>query len=76
MLTRIARIPCEVRVKRISEQKPSGLDPDADLDYDGQTTVEFEVFDLKGYPADWLSKKMTDADILRIERSLLAQSRP
>lgn len=75
MLTRIAQIPCEVRATRIFVQQPLGPQADSDQDCKGYAEVEFEVFDLKGYPALWLSKKMTDADIERIERSLLAQSR-
>ena len=76
MLTRIAQIPCEVRATRIFVQKPLGPQCESDLDCNGYSEIEFDVFDLRGYRAGWLYKKMTAADIDRIERSLLAQNRP
>ena len=36
-------------------------------DYEGYTDMEWHLVDRKGYKADWLSKKLTDADISRIE---------
>ncbi len=69
--THIAGIPCQVKVTHLFVQKPLGPNCDSDWDCYGYTVVDFDVYDRKGYPADWLQRKMTDDDIHRIEQLLL-----
>ncbi len=68
---RIAGMPCLVEATRIFVQKPLGPSCDSDWDCYGYAEVDFEVYDRKGYPADWLRRKMTDADEERIKEQLL-----
>jgi hypothetical protein len=69
--SRIAGIPCTIRVTHMFVQPPHRGSPhtcDSDMDFYGYTECEFDVLDRKGYPADWLAKKMTDEDERRITR--------
>lgn len=74
METRIAGIPCKVRVTHCFVQKPLGPRCDSDLDCYGYTDIEFDVLDRKGYPAPWLEKKMSDDDRVRIEELVLQEA--
>lgn len=74
METRIAGIPCKVRVTHCFVQKPLGTRCDSDLDCYGYTDIEFAVLDRKGYPAPWLEKKMSDDDRVRIEELILQEA--
>lgn len=74
METRIAGIPCKVRVTHCFVQKPLGTRCDSDLDCYGYTDIEFDVLDRKGYLAPWLEKKMSDDDRVRIEELILQEA--
>jgi hypothetical protein len=41
-------------------------------EYYGSTDIEFDVYDRKGYAANWLEKKMTEDDVSNIEETILA----
>ncbi len=71
--TRIQGIPCRVQATRIFVQKPLGPNCDSDWDCYGYSEVDFDVYDRKGYPADWLQRKMTDKDEERIVEQLLEE---
>ncbi len=71
--TRIQGIPCQVQATRIFVQKPLGPNCDSDWDCYGYSEVDFDVYDRKGYPADWLQRKMTDKDEERIVEQLLEE---
>ena len=71
--TRIQGIPCQVKAMYIFVQKPLGPNCDSDWDCYGYSEVDFEVYDRKGYPADWLQRKMTDKDEERIVEQLLEE---
>lgn len=66
--TRIDGIPCQILVD-FFERTPGSYNYNApsDLDFYGYMECNFTVLDRKGYPAEWLAKKMTDQDISRIE---------
>ena len=58
-------IDCVVVAGSYSYNAPS------DVDYHGYAEVEFELIDRKGYPAKWLEKMMTPADIERIDNEII-----
>ena len=67
--SRIAGIPCLIEVRSLEVHRPyrgSAHTCDSDTEYYGYTDCEFDVFDRRGRPADWLASKMTDADENRI----------
>ena len=70
--TTIAGIPCGIKVTAYSPGKPwrqhtfKGAGP-GDCDPPEPAECEFLVLDRKGYEAPWLEKKMTHADVERIE---------
>lgn len=64
--TRIAGIPCKVDVTHYLHQRPMGMRAASDVDCYGYTECEFTVCDLRGRPAAWLERKVTDADRERI----------
>jgi hypothetical protein len=71
METRIAGIPCTVRIDYVCVTPP---DPrgDSDWDYYGYTEFDYTVCDRRGRPAPWLTKKMTSADTARIHDEYFA----
>jgi hypothetical protein len=72
METRIAGIPCKVRVDSCVIQKGSySYNAPSDWDYYGYQEIEFTVCDRRGREAPWLSRKMTDKDIARIEQEII-----
>lgn len=72
--THISGIPCKVEVTYflvVSPWKgPAHTCPSSD-DYYGFEEIEFDVLDRKGYKADWLERKMTDADVDRIHSEIM-----
>jgi hypothetical protein len=69
----IAGIPCQIEVTHLVTV-PADHSADSDWDYAGYTEIEFDVYDRKGYPATWLEKKMTNADISKIEALILQEA--
>lgn len=70
--TRIAGIPCIVKIDSLFVQKPMGPTADSDWDCYGYTDLEYTVCDRRGRPAPWLERKMTEKDEARIEGELLS----
>ena len=68
--TRIAGIPCIVKLDSMFVQKPMGPNCDSDWDCYGYTEIEFTVCDRRGRPAPWLELKMSDKDRSLIENAL------
>lgn len=66
---RIQGIPAIVEVLSATPARPAGkggyLEPPEPAD------VEFKVLDLRGRPAPWLERKLTDADVETITREAL-----
>lgn len=73
---RVAGIPCLVEVTYFKKVKPwpgpASTCPSSD-DYYGYTDIEFEVRDLRGRPAPWLERKMSDTDEIRIRETILSE---
>ena len=69
--TKISGIPCQIDITTCTVVKPNRF-ADNDWDYKGYTDFEFEVYDRKGYRAQWLERKLTAADRTRIEKEYLA----
>lgn len=66
--TRVAGIPCMIRVTDYEPYRPaytSGL-PENCYPAEGGV-AEWQVCDRRGRPAGWLETKLTDADISRID---------
>ena len=74
MKTRIAGIPCEVRLTHYCVTKgnysPKAETPD---EYFGIREIEFNVYDRKGYRADWLEAKLTDEARRLVEDDLIKE---
>jgi len=68
---RIAGIPCLIDPTYVNVVKGQGPSADSDWDCYGYSEVEFEVYDRKGYKANWLRGKMTAADQADIETLIL-----
>ncbi len=68
----VAGIPCVIQIDYVHVTKGNySRQAETPSEYYGESTVEFTVLDRKGYPAPWLEKKLTDADINRIETEIL-----
>lgn len=75
MLTRISGIPCEVELLSIrGRYAPAKTDAPPEQCYPAEfPEVEFAILDRRGYPADWLEAKMTQAERQRIISALLKE---
>ena len=73
MKTHIAGIPCTIGEIEISgSYRPARIHADPDDCYEAQhPEVLYVVQDLRGRPAPWLERKMTDRDRQRIESEIL-----
>lgn len=68
----ISGIPCKIEVDECIVVKGSyNRMCDSDWDYYGFSTIEFTVYDRKGYKAEWLERKMTDSERETIEEMIL-----
>ena len=69
--TRVAGIPCIVRVKNFTKVVGSfNRNEESDMDYHGYSDTEWDLLDRRGRRAEWLDKKVTADDIARIEREI------
>lgn len=71
--SQVAGIPCIIRVDHYFKQDAwngSSWSCDSDMDYYGYEEIEYTVLDRKGYKADWLSRKITPKDHVRITREI------
>lgn len=68
---RVQGIPCLAHITHFLDQKPLGPSADSDLDCYGYTEVEYDLYDLEGYRAQWLERKATDKDHERIVEAIL-----
>lgn len=75
METTICGIPCQAEITSVDGRyKPAKTHGDPDDCYEAEyPTVEWAVFDRRGYPAPWLERKLTEDEAARIESELLAQ---
>ena len=66
--SRVAGIPCKVKVLSYSEELPMRITGwgYGDADPPEPEEFEFELLDRKGYPARWLENKLTEDDEIRI----------
>lgn len=69
--THISSIPCQIKVDRCVVVPGDFSNDSSDWDHTGYSEIEFTVCDTGGRPAQWLTDKMTDADIERIEKLIL-----
>lgn len=63
--------PCVVKVTYFNKVKPWSGPPEncqSDLDWYGYTEVEYELYDLQGYRAEWLEDCVDDKTNDEIER--------
>lgn len=75
METQVAGIPCTARIDYVSVVRGSySYNAASDLDYHGYSEIDWELCDRRGRPAPWLTKKLTPADIDRIENEILEYS--
>jgi len=73
--TRIAGIPCLVEANVYVQSGSYSRCAASDWDYYGWVEVEdMVVLDRRGRPAPWLERKMTNEDIVRIERELIEEA--
>jgi hypothetical protein len=70
---RISGIPCKVQLTHYSPGRCNRVGHIDNWLPDDPTELEFQVYDTRGYPADWLAKKMTDEEAQRIENLLIEE---
>ena len=63
-------IPAQAKVTYYYSQGPD-LSADNPFDYHGGYEVEFELLDRKGYPAEWLERKVDDKTRNEIEDQII-----
>jgi hypothetical protein len=69
--SKVAGIPCLIGVTEFSVVRGSySYNAPSDMDYYGYTESCWEVLDRRGRPADWLERKLTDADRSRIDQEI------
>lgn len=69
--TRVCGIPCTIAVTYFKAVKGSySYNAPSDMDYSGYTESEWMLLDRKGGKAGWLERKLTEADIARIETEI------
>ena len=75
MISTVAGIPCTIQdIQIIGTYSPARVNCEADYSCEAEyPEVEFTVCDRRGRPAPWLTAKMTEADITRIETQILGQ---
>ena len=75
MRTTVAGIPCLITDIHISGHYiPARINCEADYSHDAEwPEIEFTVADRRGRPAPWLERKLSLADITRIESEILEQ---
>lgn len=72
--TRVCGIPCIVRVLSWEDYLPAKISGPPEYCYPAEGGYgEWELLDLKGRPAPWLEKKMTDADRQEVDAFLFDQ---
>ena len=70
--TTIASIPCQIDVTYFDPGEPECLYGHPDSWHPGTgAEIEFEVFDRRGYRAEWLERKITDAIRSEIEEQCI-----
>lgn len=70
--TRVAGIPCKVRVTELVRAEPGCRSGHPDnWTEDEPAEVDFEILDRRGRPAPWLERKASDGDISRITSEIL-----
>lgn len=75
--THVAGIPCQCLVTRYEAELPMRITGTGygDADPPEPSIFEFRIMDRKGYPAPWLERKLTQADIDRLEAEYRNQSK-
>jgi hypothetical protein len=69
--TRVAGIPCIVRVKNFTKVVGSfNRNEESDMDYHGYSETDWDLLDRRGRRAAWLDKKLQVADVERIESEI------
>jgi hypothetical protein len=72
--TRVGGIPCQCLVYSYYPAVPMRITGTGfgDADPPEDEVFEFRLLDRKGYPADWLERKLTNNDADRIKKEYLA----
>lgn len=60
--TQIKEIPAQLGVIACNITPPNPYTWDSDVDFHGDTEVEFDILDRKGYQAKWLENKLSSYD--------------
>jgi len=69
----VSGIPCQIK---LISYVPSWDGKKGHIDHwlpDEPEEIEFEVYDRKGYRAEWLERKISDKDRSRIEKQLMEE---
>ena len=72
--TRISGIPCQIRVNEYYPAIPMRVTGPGfgDAEPPEPAVIEYEVLDRKGYKAEWLARKLSDDDDIRIQKEFLS----
>lgn len=70
--TTVRGIPCQVEVTYVEPYRPARIRCDPDLaEPESGGYAEYRLLDRNGYLAEWLERKMTDADHDRVVSEIL-----
>lgn len=64
--TRVAGIPCQIEVLQYEPYRSNRWGHIDNWLPDDEEYLEFGILDRRGRPAEWLERKLTDADRMRI----------
>lgn len=71
--SKVSGIPCLIGVNTYWRNLPwkgSAHLCDSDVDFWGDYDIDYDILDRKGYKADWLVRKMSQADRYNVEAEI------
>jgi hypothetical protein len=74
--SKVAGIPCTIGVVEFSWSRGSySYNAASDMDYYGYVEFAYDVLDRRGRKAEWLERKLTDADVERLQEEAIEHFR-
>lgn len=73
--TKAMGIPCTIKVIDIDGHEAEGKRANNDIDAKGWVDVDFVVCDRRGRPAPWISRKLDESEIERIELEAVKEAK-
>lgn len=72
--SKIQGIPCVIKVRSYYSGRPAKISGLPENCYPAEPSeCEFDVFDRKGYKAEWLARKISESDMTEISDTILTR---